>query len=107
MAVLVSLAAAPAAGAKDGARKKKTETEGKTLFAENCAYCHGASGTGDGPNAKHLSPAPPDLTRSSASEDAIAGIVRDGKGSCPAWRASLSEAEIAAVARWAKSLQKR
>ncbi|MFY0691090.1 MAG: c-type cytochrome [Paracoccaceae bacterium] len=32
------------------------------LYAENCAACHGMSGTGDGPMAASLSPAPTDLT---------------------------------------------
>ena len=106
IAVLVSVASAPAAHAKDE-KKEGNRPDGQALFSENCAYCHGSGGKGDGPNAKHLKPPPADLTKSSASEDAIAGVVRDGKGSCPAWRASFSEAEITAVARWAKSLQKR
>ncbi|MEO3416879.1 cytochrome c [Roseovarius sp. CAU 1744] len=37
--------------------------EGKALFTENCAQCHGASGTGNGPWAASLSPRPADLTR--------------------------------------------
>lgn len=36
--------------------------EGRALFAENCAMCHGASGRGDGELAAGLDPAPSDLT---------------------------------------------
>ncbi|NNK77230.1 MAG: c-type cytochrome [Litoreibacter sp.] len=32
------------------------------LYSENCAACHGSSGTGDGPMAAALSPKPSDLT---------------------------------------------
>ena len=36
--------------------------DGRTAFTENCASCHGASATGDGPAARGLAVAPPDLT---------------------------------------------
>jgi putative copper export protein/mono/diheme cytochrome c family protein len=35
---------------------------GAELYAERCADCHGPRGRGDGPLAKDLQPAPPDLT---------------------------------------------
>ena len=40
--------------------------EGRALFAENCAQCHGAGGKGDGPWAGSMSPRPSDLTRLAA-----------------------------------------
>lgn len=88
---------------------KKTKSKapsGEKLFAENCAYCHGNGGRGDGPNAEKLDPKPANLSKSRAGESDIAGVVKNGKGSCPSWRASLSEDEIAAVARYTKSLQR-
>lgn len=36
--------------------------EGKPLFAENCAVCHGVNGRGGGPLTQTLPVAPPDLT---------------------------------------------
>ena len=36
--------------------------KGKTLFAQYCASCHGASGKGDAPVAAALNPKPRDLT---------------------------------------------
>ena len=89
------------------AKKGKSKApSGDKLFGENCAYCHGNGGKGDGPNAARLTPAPADLTKISTNEDGIAAVVRNGKGSCPSWRASLSDEEIAAVAQWASSLQR-
>lgn len=36
--------------------------DGRTAYMENCASCHGPSGKGDGPMARELATAPPDLT---------------------------------------------
>ncbi len=37
--------------------------EGRRLYVENCAQCHGPAGQGDGPWAKGMTPAPPALTQ--------------------------------------------
>ncbi len=37
-------------------------SDGKALFMENCAACHGANGKGKGPMAGDMTPAPKDLT---------------------------------------------
>lgn len=37
---------------------KATLDEGRQLYAENCASCHGKSGDGDGEAAKSLTPSP-------------------------------------------------
>lgn len=39
------------------------ESMGKQLFVQYCASCHGASAKGDGPVARTLKKAPPDLTQ--------------------------------------------
>lgn len=36
--------------------------DGKALYAQNCAACHGASGRGDGPMARAMAKPPRDLT---------------------------------------------
>ncbi|MDU8912820.1 cytochrome c [Aestuariicoccus sp. MJ-SS9] len=40
--------------------------EGRALFQENCAVCHGAEARGDGPMADGLDKKPADLTRIAA-----------------------------------------
>lgn len=37
---------------------EKTLTEGRVLYRQNCASCHGKTGMGEGENAKSLSPSP-------------------------------------------------
>lgn len=41
----------------------KQQPAGKEEYRESCAACHGLSGHGDGPVAKHLKIKPPDLTQ--------------------------------------------
>lgn len=43
--------------------------EGRQLFVENCAICHGPDATGNGPAARGLSPPPKDLTLIRARHD--------------------------------------
>jgi mono/diheme cytochrome c family protein len=56
IACLLSLAAAPAAA-------DEALEQGRADFGHLCAPCHGASGTGDGPQAAQLKTKTADLTR--------------------------------------------
>ena len=49
-------------------------TDGKTMYAEYCAACHGAAGKGDGPAAAALKTRPADLSM----------LAKDNKGAFPA-----------------------
>lgn len=63
-------------------------TRGRTLFAQNCAGCHGSKGDGNGPAAAGLSPKPADLRRHRFSIKGLAHTLWNGvPGSAmPAWR---------------------
>lgn len=88
------------------AQAGETLASGSELFSENCSYCHGPRGAGDGPNATKLRTKPADLTKSKLDVTAISTVVRKGKRECPSWRASLGDDEIGAVAAYARSLQR-
>ncbi len=45
--------------------------DGRTAYLENCASCHGDDGTGDGPMARALTTAPPDLTMIAARNGGV------------------------------------
>ena len=94
--------------------------QGKTLYAMNCASCHGAKGEGE-PNWKTSNPdgtypAPPhDATGHTwhHSDKLLLEIIRDGgaryesatfKTRMPAWGERLSDEEIQAVLAYLKTL---
>lgn len=87
-----------------------TLARGQQLFAQNCAVCHGATGHGDGLQAPHLHPHPADIAGGMVSAhtdgDLYWYISHGIPGSAmPAWSGSLSDQEIWAVIRYARSLR--
>ena len=63
--------------------------EGSTIFAENCASCHGSDGGGGfGPSLQN---------RSDLSVERVAEQVTNGGGEMPSFEGQLSEEQIAAV----------
>lgn len=59
--VLAPLAAVALVACSDG-----RAPEGRALYLDHCAACHGSAGRGDGPRAATLSGGAPDLTRIAA-----------------------------------------
>lgn len=69
-------------------------TAGETLFADNCASCHGADATGG---------SGPDLTSEEMGEEAV-GVILDGEEDMPAFADSLADQDIADILAWIESL---
>ena len=68
---------------------------GKTLFVENCATCHGDNGRGRGPSAQDIPRRVADLTRTWKSDGFLAAHITYGKRDyMPAWQDILSEEQI-------------
>ncbi|MBF0610677.1 MAG: cytochrome c [Magnetococcales bacterium] len=82
------------------------EQKGETLFQQNCAFCHGADGTGKNWIGTFLEPHPRNLTdpafMSHLTEGQLKHTIRVGipETSMPAWGSVLSEADIQAVVRY-------
>ena len=91
------------------------ESQGKRLFAQYCATCHGDDGHGDGQNASNLNPAPPDLAASRRDPALVRRVIVEGSAVVgrsplsPPWGRTLSHQEVdylvaycEAIARHAK-----
>lgn len=92
--------------------------QGKVIYDDKCAHCHGAEGKGDGSGADRLSPRPRDFTRGQykirstesrelPTDDDLFRIVTDGMPgtSMPGWP-RLSDEERHAVVAYIKTFSK-
>jgi cytochrome c oxidase cbb3-type subunit 3 len=81
----------------------RQEKRGKRLFEGNCAFCHGADGTGKNWIGSFLEPHPRNLTdanvMSGMTRLRLTMTIREGLPgtSMPAWKSVLSDAEIRAI----------
>ncbi|NMG31983.1 c-type cytochrome [Aromatoleum evansii] len=79
------------------------EKRGETLFQANCAFCHGATGTGKNWIGSFMEPHPRDLTDPAFMRDMtrerLAHTIREGlpNTSMPAWKLVLKGDEIDAI----------
>ena len=111
------------AGALGQARAQPEDSEaagqGKAVYDDKCAHCHGVEGKGDGSGADRLNPRPRDFTRglykirSTGSrelptDDDLLRIVTDGMPgtSMPGWP-ELSDEERHAVVAYIKTFSKQ
>lgn len=86
---------------------------GKTVFATNCASCHGDTGHGDGAAGAALDPKPDNLVNTVAqtSEPYMFWRISEGgwmepfKSSMPAWKGVLSEEQIWQVITYIETLK--
>ena len=81
------------------------ESQGRRVFVQRCATCHGPQGRGDGQNAYNLQPPPPDFQESLPGlpvEDRRrvieGGTVALGRSAlCPPWGRSLGVSDVDAL----------
>ena len=73
-------------------------SNGEELWRNNCAGCHGSEGSGDGPAAQWLLPAPTDLTSHEFAPAYLVDILWNGVDgtAMPGWR-DVSEADLASL----------
>lgn len=83
------------------------ERRGERLFRDNCAFCHGADGTGKNWIGQFMEPKARDLTSLDAATmtpQRLRDVIREGLPgtSMPAWRAVLAPAEIDAIGAYVR-----
>ena len=88
--------------------------QGKKLYGQFCATCHGQSGKGDGPGAAALNPKPRDHTdkeyMSQLSDDDLMKVIKNGGASIgksplmPPWGASLKDDQIKDIIAYVRTL---
>jgi len=89
--------------APNDGRHGAASTRGKALFEANCAFCHGADGSGKNWIGQFMEPPARDLRRltpASMPAPQLVATIRDGltDTSMPAWKDVLTAAEIEAIA---------
>ena len=81
---------------------------GKSIFAANCASCHGDTGKGDGPDAMMYTPEPADLSdpllMNEMSDGAIFYRISEGRKPMPAFKEKLSEEQRWQVVHFVRTL---
>lgn len=90
--------------------------KGKTLFAQDCASCHGPAGKGDGPAAAALNPKPRDLGdkkyMAGLTDQHLTEVIKKGGASVgksplmPPFGAALKDGDIQDVIAYVRSLAK-
>jgi mono/diheme cytochrome c family protein len=91
------------------------ESQGRHLFAQYCATCHGDEGRGDGQNASNLDPAPPDLTAAKSGRDAayLTTVIAQGSAAVgrsplsPPWFGNLTHQQIEYLVAYCQSLARK
>jgi|SRR5580704_11205873 cytochrome c6 len=85
----------------------RAQTGGEALYKTKCAACHGADGKGEtavGKANKIRDLGSADVQ--GQSDDAIAGIIGNGKGKMPAYGKSLKADQIKDLVAYIRSLKK-
>ena len=89
----------PAAG---NSASEKSSVPAKTLYARNCARCHGADGKSQNELGQTLEAT--DLTAHKTSVKRNAQVITDGIGAMPGFAKKLKKAEITALANYVRGL---
>jgi cytochrome c oxidase cbb3-type subunit 3 len=91
----------------DSSQLSQAQQRGAALFQQNCAFCHGADGSGRNWIGSFLEPHARDLTTDEIKlqqTSRLEGIIRNGLAgtSMPAWKHVLDDAQIDDVIRYIK-----
>ena len=103
-----SVALSPTPLQRSTRQKKTSKQNARTLFAQNCARCHAANGSGATVLGRVMSV--PNMTdaewqRSTSNSEMIA-VITQGKERMPAFGKKLSKEQITALAGYVRTLKR-
>lgn len=97
--IFIVFAFGKGSGQADGHKKKAQELQrGKDIYHERCAVCHGMDGNAMLPNAPSFAKG----EKMDKSDKELLQTIRHGKDIMPAWKETLSEAEMKEVLNYAR-----
>jgi len=91
-----------------GVQSAFAQSGGEATYKAKCQMCHGATGSGDTPTGRAMKVTPfqdPEVAR--MSDAALVGIIKNGSRKMPAYKDKLTDAQIKAVVRYVRGLQKK
>ncbi len=84
--------------------------EGKALYGELCAHCHGDEGRGDGPESMMYDPAPADFTSehtAGASDGELFYKITEGRKPMPSFKRTLTDQQRWTMVRYVRSFAQK
>lgn len=109
-AIVLSFSSLVAIAASGEPESKKSErpANGRTVYSNNCARCHGGDGTGQTTMGEMTEA--PNLTDAAwmrgKSTSRMVASVANGRGQMPAFKKKLSRREIAAAVAYVRTLSR-
>ena len=107
--MLAFVLCAGAACSRSSPAADRTSVDASALFAQACAKCHAADGTGGLPMAVN-GPRPADLTtvewQRSRSDAEVISAIRNGRGAMPPFQDVLSSQQVDALAAYVRTLKR-
>jgi mono/diheme cytochrome c family protein len=85
-------------------RPASAKTGGADTYAQHCATCHGADGKADTPRGRRKNA--PDLTKSTIGTAQGIRVITNGREEMPAFKKTLSDAEIRDVMAYVRGFRK-
>ena len=84
---------------------------GEQTYRDNCLFCHGEKGAGDGPIGASLKVKPSDFTdakmMSAETDGSLFWKMTEGRGPMPPWKEALSEKERWQVVNYLRKLTEK
>jgi mono/diheme cytochrome c family protein len=84
--------------------------EGKALYGELCAHCHGDEGRGDGPEAMMYDPSPADFTREKTARSSDGELfykITEGRKPMPSFQRTLTDQQRWTMVHYIRTFAKK